>query len=130
MKLGWVLGFRQTVYSGAMSYGSDTVIETFPFRYFFLSVNDFNNCVNNNFVSAFNKSAFNPNILARVSMKGSPLSVYMENDFNILSEPRKYFGPVDIQRLQIRIYDDQGRIMFMNNADYSFSLILKTLYDL
>jgi len=130
MKLGWVLGFRQTIYTGLKNYGSDTVIETFPMRYFFLSINDFNNCVNNNFVSAFNKSAFNPNILSRICMKGSPFSVYMENDFNILSEPRNYFGPVDIQRLQIRIYDDQGRIMYMNNADYSFSLILKTLYDL
>jgi hypothetical protein len=54
----------------------------------------------------------------------------MENDFSIVSEPRKYFGPVDIQKLRIRIYDDHGRILNMNNSNYSFCLDFKLLYDL
>jgi hypothetical protein len=54
----------------------------------------------------------------------------MENDFNIVSEPRRYFGPVDIQRLQIRLLDEHGRVLQMNNANFSFCLNLKTVYDL
>jgi hypothetical protein len=72
----------------------------------------------------------NPNILARISVKGSYFSLLMENDFNIVTEPRTYFGPVDIQRLRIRLFDDRGRLLNMNNANYSFCLNLKMLYDL
>jgi len=54
----------------------------------------------------------------------------MENDFNIVTEPRNYFGPVDIQRLRIRIYDERGNILNMNNANFSFCLDFKMLYDL
>ena len=54
----------------------------------------------------------------------------MENDYNIVSEPREYFGPVDIQKLRIRLFDEHGRILQMNNANYSFCLNLKILYDL
>jgi hypothetical protein len=72
----------------------------------------------------------NPNILARISVKGAYFSLLMENDFNIVTEPRTYFGPVDIQRLRIRLFDDRGRLLNMNNANYSFCLNLKMLYDL
>jgi hypothetical protein len=54
----------------------------------------------------------------------------MENDYNIVTEPRTYFGPVDIQRLRIRLFDDRGRLLNMNNTNYSFCLDLKMLYDL
>jgi hypothetical protein len=54
----------------------------------------------------------------------------MGNDFNITSEPRKYFGPVDIQRLKIQIVDEYGKILNMNNSNFSFCLNLKMLYDL
>jgi hypothetical protein len=71
-----------------------------------------------------------PDILARISIKGSYFSLIMESDFNIVTEPRRYFGPVDIQRLRIRLFDDKGRILPMNNSNFSFCLNLKMLYDL
>ena len=72
----------------------------------------------------------NSNILARISLKGSYFTLIMENDYNIISEPRIYFGPVDIQKLRIRLFDEQGRILPMNNSNFSFCLNLKTVYDL
>ena len=54
----------------------------------------------------------------------------MENDFNIVTEPRRYFGPVDLQRLHIRLLDEHGRVLQMNNANFSFCINLKTAYDL
>jgi hypothetical protein len=53
-----------------------------------------------------------------------------ENNYNIITEPRQYFGPVDIQRLRIQIYDEYGRILNMNNSNYSFCLDFKLMYDL
>ena len=34
----------------------------------------------------------------------------------------KYFGPVDIQRLTIQILDEYGRVLDLNNMDWSFVL--------
>jgi len=69
---------------------------------------------------------FSPNIIARISIKGNYFSLLMENDLNLISEPREYFGPVDIQKLRIQMYDDHGRILNMNGANYSFCLLFKT----
>ena len=52
------------------------------------------------------------------------------NDDELLSEKRQYFGPVDIQRLHIRLYDEYGRVVNMNNMNYSFCITLEQLYKL
>jgi hypothetical protein len=129
-KIGWNLGFNKGVYENNIIYTAETLVEPASVRYIYLAIDDFNNHVNNMFVSAFNKSIFSPNIIARISIKGLYFSLLMENDLNIVTEPRVYFGPVDIQKMQIRLYDDFGRIIDMNNANFSFSLIIKMLYDL
>lgn len=129
-KLGWNLGFINRIYTGSTLYLSDTVIEPVTVRYLYLAIDDFNNSVNNHFMTAFNKSVLSPNILARISLKGSYFTLIMENDLNIVTEPRKYFGPVDIQRLRIQLLDDHGRVLPMNNANYSFCLTFKQLYDM
>ena len=41
--LGWLLGFRKASYSGSSSYESESLIDTYGFRYIFLELNDFNN---------------------------------------------------------------------------------------
>jgi len=68
--------------------------------------------------------------MARISIKGSHLSLIMENELTVVTEPRQYFGPVDIQRMRIRLFDEYGRILQMNGSNFSFCLKLKLLYDL
>ena len=65
--------------------------------------------------------------MARISLSSEDFTVLMEN---LITEPRKYFGPVDLQRLKIQLFDDHGRILDMNNCDYSFVINLKLLYDI
>ena len=129
-KFGWNLGFIKRKYSGSTSYIADTVIEPANIRYIYLAVDDFANSANNQFVNVFNNYIMSPNILARISIKGSYFSLIMENDFNIITEPRRYFGPVDIQRLRIRLFDERGRVLPMNNSNFSFCLDFKLIYDL
>lgn len=129
-KIGWNLGFTHKIYDNKKEYISDTLIEPASIRYIYLAIDDFNNSVNNHFITAFNQSILNPNIIARISIKGTYFSLLMENDLNIFTEPRIYFGPVDIQRIRVRLFDDHGRILDMNNANFSFCLVFKILYDL
>lgn len=127
-KIGWNLGFTNKKYKGETNYMSEAIIDPAMVRYIYLVVDDFNNSVNNHFISAFNKHVFSPNVLARITIKGSYFSLMMETD--IITEPRRFFGPVDIQKLHIQVYDDRGRILDMNSSNFSFVLNIKMLYDL
>ena len=46
-----------------------------------------------------------------------------------LNRMREYFGPVDIQRLHIALYDEFGRIIDLNNMDWSITLAFELLYN-
>jgi hypothetical protein len=129
-KIGRNLGFIRPNYVGSSVYTGETMVEPSSVRYIYLVVDDFNNSVNSHFISAFNQSLMNSNILARIAIKGSYFSIIMESDLNMISEPRKYFGPVDINKLKVQLVEENGNILQMNNANYSFCLNFKMLYDL
>ena len=129
-KLAYNLGYLKTRYTGGVMHTADTIADPSPIRYIYLAIDDFNNSVNNHFMSVFPDSILNRNIFARISVKGGGFSLLMENDFKVVSEPRRYFGPVDIHRMHIRLLDEHGRVLDMNNSNYSFCVNLKTVYDL
>ena len=131
LKFGWLLGFRNGIYINNYTYVSEGIIDLYGPKYAYLIVDDYNNNVNNGFYSAFNSSLLNKNILARISLQNSRnLSVISQNNFSLITFPRNYFGPVNIQKLQIQLLDEYGRIMDLNNMDFSFCLTLQTTYDL
>jgi len=124
-KLGWNLGFIKSTYKDATTYTADTCINLQTIKYMYFAVEDFFNNSNHSFINVFQKSLTNPSILARISMPTRTADLPV-----IVSEPRKYFGPVDIQRMRIRLFDEYGRTLYMNSSDYSFCLSLKMMYDL
>lgn len=129
-KFGWNLGFNQETYFGSVSYTSDTPMDMNIMRYMYFCVDDYQRSVNNLFFSAFHTKPMNENVLGRISLEADNFSVFVENKYNLITEPRKYFGPVDIQRLRIHLIDDHGRPFDTNGANYSFVLTFKLLYDL
>ena len=130
LKFGWILGFRNGMYINNISYVSEGIVDLLGPKYIYLVVDDFNNNVNNNFYSAFNSSILNKNILARISLQSNTFNIFTENNLNIITSPRQYFGPVNIQKLNIQLLDEYGRIIDLNNMDFSFSLTFQTVYDL
>jgi hypothetical protein len=72
----------------------------------------------------------NKNILSRISLQSvGKFTSLSENNLAVITFPRQYFGPVDIQKLHIQLLDEYGRIMDLNNMDYSFCLTLQSTYD-
>lgn len=130
LKCGWLMGFREGYYENNVSYISEGIIDFVGTKYIYLVVDDFNNSVNDGFYGAFNSSILNKNILARISLQGSVFSVLAQSNFLLTTTARQYFGPVDIQKLQIQLLDEYGRILNLNNMDYSFCLTFQTIYDL
>ena len=130
LKFGWLLGFRNGIYVNNLNYVSEGVLDISGPKYFFLVIDDYKNNVNNNFYSAFNSSILNKNILARISLQANTFDILQQSNLSLITTPREYFGPVDIQILNIQLLDEYGRIVDLNNMDFSFCLTLTTSYDL
>lgn len=133
LKLGWMLGFRQGAYTAHDNLGilSEGLFNAYGPRYVYLAVEDYNhNQLNETFIP-LNNSLVNKNILARYAVSnnsdtpnGSGSTFY--NKF--VSFTRQYTGPVNINKLKIQLLDEYGRIINMNNMDYSFVLTFKGIY--
>jgi len=130
LKFGWLLGFRKGIYEGLTTYTSEGIVDLTGPRYLYLVIDDYNNNVNNNFYGAFKSSLLNNNILARISVSSRLFTIYSENNFNIVTNPRTYFGPVDIRNINVQLLDEYGRVVDLNSMDYSFCLSFQTSYDI
>jgi hypothetical protein len=130
LKFGWTMGFRNGIYKNNLNYVSESVVDVTGPRYVYLVVDDHNNNVNNGFYSAFNSSVLNNNILARISLQSRFFDIQLSNNLNIITNPREYFGPINIHTLNIQLLDEYGRIVDLNNMDFSFCLTLVTAYDI
>jgi hypothetical protein len=130
LKLGWFLGFRSGKYTGNINYVSEGIPDLTGPKYIYLVVDDFNNNVNNGFFNAFNSSILNKNILARISLQSQTFQILLQNNLNLTTAPREYFGPVNIKNLHIQLLDEYGRVLDLNSMDYSFCLTLTTIYDI
>jgi hypothetical protein len=121
-RMGWMLGFRDSLYTGSTSYTSEGQLDIIGPRYIYLLVNDFNTSSNVNFFSNSETSLLNDNILGRISLKAGAFSVQSQNDFSVYGEPRYFFGPVNIDRIHVRVIDEFGRTVNLNGMDFSFSI--------
>ena len=130
LKMGWMMGFRNGIYENNSTYISEGIIDLFGPRYMYLVVDDFNNSVNDGFYAAFTSSILNKNILARISLQGSVFNYLSQNNLSLITYARQYFGPVDLQKMQIQLLDEYGRIVDLNNMDYSMCLTMQVIYDL
>ena len=142
IKLGWQLGFRAAQYN--IGYGGDAtsaaaVSEAPCFisgpRYGFISIEDYQKNKGASFVLDYGSFSSEANVIARINFSSVMFGngVYQCADDPGLdsqtNRTREYFGPVDIQKLHIKIYDEYGRIIDFNNMDYSFTLTFEKLYE-
>lgn len=129
-KIGWNLGFTKAKYFGSNRYTGEAVIDLAIMRYVYLGIDDYQRSSNSLFFNVFHNKPINECVLARLSMHSDSFSVLMDSNMNMVTEPRTYFGPVDIQKLRIQLFDDHGRHLDINNSNFSFVLLFKMLYDL
>jgi hypothetical protein len=147
LKLGWILGFRLAQYTSSNSSPptSDTnfgsiISEGICFTknplYGFLAIDDFNKNSNDYYMSVFSNSISVPNIISKVNFTafsegvGEFQAVQGESSSNAINREKRYYGPVNIQRLKITLYDDFGRILDLNNMDWNLELAFECVYNM
>jgi len=136
-KLGWQLGFREEEYfldSGEELISEGICLITGP-RYFYIAIDDGQKNAGNTFIAAFNKSTLDKNIITRINCAYimDDTAIYKPaNDPGLgvqLNKTREYFGPVNIERLHVSLIDEYGKILDLNNMDWSMTLLFESLYD-
>lgn len=132
--LGWQLGFRNAEYisknSGTVSKGSvvsEALVVMKAANYLFISIDDYNNSVNDYYSAVFAESFAIKNIITRVNV--GFLRDVNEGSSTQLNRQRCFFGPVNIQKLRITLYDNFGRIVDLNNMDWNLELVFECVYD-
>ena len=110
-------------YTGKNKYTGEGIYDPLGNRYFLLSVNDYQNNHSLPVVSPMQEETLTDGHILAIVPAGC-CAKSCEN------EERIYFGPTDITRLHIKLLDEFGRVVDLNNGDYSFTLELEVLYDL
>jgi hypothetical protein len=138
-KLGWLFGFRneKTIIDtveldDGTRFGkifSEGVVNLLGPRYFYLCINDFNHNYNNTFISSNENDIVKANVFARINNQGTPFSIVPNSSYQITTVPRYYFGPVDIEKIEIQIVDEYNRIVDLNGSDISLTLTLTCVYS-
>ena len=139
LNLGWILGFRKQYYNiDDYVFRQDITSNKFEgynaecqykpgVGYVFLSLNDYNKSVGETILSPFQESSYaDGDILDKLYVEDGIIK-FKENRVNYIV--RQYYGPINLKKIKIRLLDEFGRTVDLNNSDYSFSIMLEQLYD-
>ena len=88
---------------------------------------------NNNLTNYLSKAPTSSDILAILPVKTStsiPVgSLLVEFSGSLQDNVRTYFGPVNIERMNVRLLDDKGNILNLNGNDWCVTLVCDCLYQ-
>jgi hypothetical protein len=147
--LGWQLGFRQTVYTVTPSNETISFVAN-PFEavyfpcylksesffgstlnnYLFLEIDDFQNNFPTDTIISNNGavgSYLGKNIIARIVVRKGINSMVNDNASDLIFKKRNYFGPVNLEKMKIRVLNKFGDVVDINQNDFSMTLELTTL---
>lgn len=95
------------------------------------TINEINKTRNNN-TNYLSKAPTTSDILGILPIKVAGLStgsLIVEFSGSVQENIRTYFGPVDIDRMCVKLMDDKGNILNLNGADWCVTLICECLYQ-
>jgi hypothetical protein len=95
------------------------------------TINEINKSRNNT-TNYLSKAPTTSDILGILSIKTNGLStgaLLVEFSGSIQDNIRTYFGPVDIDRMCVKLLDDKGNILNLNGNDWCVTLICECLYQ-
>jgi hypothetical protein len=131
-KLGWLLGFRNTIYTITTANTlSEAIVDLNGPRYLYLAIDEFNSKGNqNSFITPLSSSMINKKVISRIAINSSALFSYGHvaslNRWNgLTSDVRSYTGAIDLLKLNVQLLNENGIPMQLNGLEFSFVLKVK-----
>ncbi len=128
--LGWYLGFRCATYIRSREYVSESIFTPIPLQYVYFVLNDFNISNATTIMGIFADNYVEKNILAKIPIPVDSFQVMFDNNSDLITKKREYFGMIDVNKFSVKILDPYGEVVDMNKMDYSFTLELEIAYDI
>jgi hypothetical protein len=141
LNLGWLFGFKKEEYiflgdyvkietpTKVVGFNPESTLDLLGTKIFLLEVTDFNN--NSPAVLKYNtndRQWFNiKDVLAQIPNKKSTCSIISEDSSDRIFKNRKYFGPVKLQKLRIRLLDENGKVVDLNDSEMIISFDIEML---
>jgi hypothetical protein len=126
--IGWMLGFRQSLYEYVETVISEGLFDAMGDRYVYLSVEDYQYNTNVNNIVCLDKSYIDKSILAKIPTNDEKFSLIIY-DSDPLSKKRIYNGPVTLKKFHITLLDKFCRVIDLQQMDFSFTLELELIYE-
>ena len=121
--LAWILGFHKPAkcVTSHTSEGIFLIGQGVRYRYFYLVVDDYKN-IGNFIAEPLDRGKYiNDFILARLIIQ---IQDNISTQFSFEEYTRIYNGPCDINKLHIKLIDEWGDVVDLNNMEFSLSLEL------
>ena len=139
--LGWMMGFRKKKYF-IHSKEHNTYLKSEAFfgnscdNYIFLEIDDYNNNFPTDTIISsigYDGNYIGKNIIAKIIIdtdtKINNIFCLKNDGRDLIYKEREYFGPVNIEKLKIRILNRFGEVVNFNQNDFSMTLEIKQLQN-
>ena len=111
--------------------GSESIFTNIYSNYLFFELDDYTGSQPaSSTYGILGSSVINSNVLGVIPINSSLFTTTFDNNSNFIYKKREYFGPVDISRITIKLVNQKGNIVNLHKTDYSFSLQIRSLYNL
>jgi hypothetical protein len=140
--LGWNLGFRHAVYrnvsirreSNAETHrtelASEGLFDGAGSRYLYISLNDYNMSRSSTNIIFLDKTFLDKDIIGKMYLWNGKFQINIHDNDEVENlKKRIYNGRVDIKSIHLQILDSFGRIVYLNNMDFSFALEFEVVYE-
>ena len=129
--MGYYMGFREIIYSGATSYTSESIFNNQYSSYLYFALDDFTGSqqISNTF-GILKNGILDNNILGVIPMTSNTFQLTFDNNANFIYKKREYFGPVDISKIAIKLLNQIWRVGKLERNRFTFSVQVTSLYDI
>lgn len=113
--LGNHLGFSELEYEnevGNYIYKSNSILNVLGSHIFFLEINEWGNVV----------TKFSNNILAKIICYTDKYTIVFNDSSNLITKDEFFEQPINISKLYIKLYHEDGKIVDLRGLPFSFTL--------
>jgi len=127
--MGYIIGYRQVLYSGFQSYTAESVYQDTLQDYYYFELNDYTDYQFNTTIGVFPTSFLSNNIIAVLPITTPKYTASFDNNANFIYKTRNYAAPINLKKLSIKMLGPQGDLVNLKQVDFSFCLQVTTLFD-
>lgn len=129
--MGYLIGYRKFEYSGLKSYTSESMFNGIYTDYIYFCLNEFSTA--SQYMGNYGvlpTGLIDENVLAVIPITSAPFTSTFADNADYIYKTRNYNGPIDIQKISIKLLNPQGRLVNIHQYDYGFNLQVTTIYDI